>query len=84
MQIDVATLTPEAHKAIVECLKIAARRGRQLREARERDQDAACTGSLLGNVANEEDKQFSPEDQSQQAKHSPQERSKPHSGRHMD
>ena len=36
MQIDMASLTPEAHQAIVECLKIAARRGRLLRETRER------------------------------------------------
>ena len=38
MRIDTATLTPEAHNAIVECLKIAARRGRELRLAREREQ----------------------------------------------
>lgn len=36
MQIDITSLTPEAHEAIVECLRIAARRGRQLREVRER------------------------------------------------
>jgi len=45
MQIDVANLTPEAHKALVECLKIAARRGRILREAREREQAALRAGS---------------------------------------
>lgn len=38
MHIDPEKLTPEAHAAIVECLRIAARRGRQLREARERAQ----------------------------------------------
>ncbi len=38
MQLDMMELTPEAHEAIVECLRIAARRGRMLREAREREQ----------------------------------------------
>ena len=37
MRIDIENLTPEAHQAIVECLIIAARRGRLLREARERN-----------------------------------------------
>ncbi len=44
-------LSPEAHQAIIECLRIAARRGRQLTEERERaERDAqvpptgpACT-----------------------------------------
>ena len=66
MQIDVANLTPEAHEALVECLKIAARRGRLLREAREREQAAACADSLQNNVADEIDRQSSPEDPSQQ------------------
>jgi len=45
MQLDVTNLMPEAHEAIVECLRIAARRGRMLREAREREQAARQTGS---------------------------------------
>ncbi len=36
MRIDTANLTPTGHKAIVECLRIASRRGRELREHRER------------------------------------------------
>jgi len=46
MQLDVTKLTPEAHRAIVECLRIAARRGRLLREAREREQAALRTDSV--------------------------------------
>ena len=49
MQLDVTNLTPEAHRAIVECLIIAARRGRLLREAREREQ-AALKAGLPQNV----------------------------------
>jgi len=67
MQLDVTKLTPEAHRAIVECLIIAARRGRLLREAREREQAAACSDSLQNNVADEKDKQLSPEDQPKHA-----------------
>jgi len=67
MQLDVTKLTPEAHRAIVECLIIAARRGRQLREAREREQAAACADALKNNIADEKDKQLSLEDQPQQA-----------------
>jgi len=40
MQVDVTIFTAEAHEAIVECLRIAARRGRKLRE-----QAARQTGS---------------------------------------
>ena len=58
MQLDVTKLTPEAHRAIVECLIIAARRGRLLREAREREQAVACSDSLQNNVADEKDKQI--------------------------
>jgi hypothetical protein len=61
MQLDIAKLTPEAHRAIVECLKIAARRGRELREAREREQETECTESLQNNAADEKVKQLSPE-----------------------
>jgi hypothetical protein len=39
LRIDTTNLTPEAHRAIIECLKIAAQRGRQLREARELEQN---------------------------------------------
>ena len=80
MQLDVTKLTPEAHRAIVECLIIAARRGRQLREAREREQAAACAGLLQNNVADEKDKQLSPEDQPQQANDSQPNQRDPHSG----
>lgn len=65
MQIDIANLTPEAQKALVECLKIAARRGRLLREAREREQAVACPDLLQNNVAVGTEKQSSAEDQSQ-------------------
>ena len=67
MQLDVTKLTPEAHRAIVECLIIAARRGRLLREARERKQAAISAGSLQNGAAGEKDKQLSPEDQPKQA-----------------
>jgi hypothetical protein len=50
MQLDVTNLMPEAHEAIVECLRIAARRGRMLREAREREQAARQTGSPQGGL----------------------------------
>ncbi len=36
MKLPDGELSPEAHRAIVECLKIAARRGRELRLERER------------------------------------------------
>ncbi len=45
MKLQDGELSPEAHRAIVECLKIAARRGRELRLERERAvlaQDANC------------------------------------------
>jgi hypothetical protein len=67
MQIDMANLTPEAHQAIVECLKIAARRGRQLREARERAKEVTSAGTLGSNILDETDKHLPPESQSQQA-----------------
>lgn len=67
MQIDIANLPSEAHKALVECLKIAARRGRLLREAREREQAAVGAQPLQSNAADETHKRLSPEDQSQQA-----------------
>lgn len=70
MQIDPANLTAEAHKAIVECLIIAARRGRLLRETREREQKAITTG-LSGNTANETDKPLSEQDQSQKGTPTP-------------
>ncbi len=78
MQLDVTKLTPEAHKAIVECLKIAARRGRQLREAREREQEAGCAGSPQNNAADETDKGLPPEGQSHQAGGNQQNRSDSH------
>ena len=80
MQIDVANLTPEAHEALVECLKIAARRGRMLREAREREQAAVCAQSLQNNVVDETDKQLSPEDQSLQVNDGQQNRCASSSG----
>ena len=64
MHLDVTKLTPRAHKAMVECLIIAARRGRLLREAREREQAVVCAQSLRNNAADETDKQSSVEDQS--------------------
>lgn len=76
MQLDVTKLTPEAHKAIVECLKIAARRGRQLREARERE--AGYAASLQNNAADEADKRLPSEDESQQANDSQQNRCDSH------
>ena len=79
MQLDVTKLTPEAHRAMVECLIIAARRGRLLREAREREQAAACADSLQNNVADETDKGLPPEGQSQQAGGNQQNRCDPHS-----
>ncbi len=39
LKLDETKITPEAHRAIVECLKIAARRGRELRLARERGEN---------------------------------------------
>lgn len=66
MQLDVTKLTPEAHTAMVECLMIAARRGRLLREAREREQAALCADSLQNSVVDGTDQPASPEDQSLQ------------------
>lgn len=74
MQIDVANLTPKAHEALVECLIIAARRGRMLREAHEREQAPVCAQPLQNNVADEIDKQSSPEHQSQQVNDDQQKR----------
>lgn len=79
MELDVTKLTPEAHKAIVECLKIAARRGRLLREAREREQAVECADSHQDNLADETDEQLPQEDQSQQADDNQQNRCDPHS-----
>ena len=64
MQIDISKLTPEAHEAIVECLKIAARHGRQLREAREREQKAITT-RMGSDTANETGKHPSEQNHSQ-------------------
>ena len=44
MQLDVTKLTSEAHQALVDCLIIAARRGRLLREAREHELASLQTG----------------------------------------
>ena len=67
MQLDVTKLTPEAHRAIVECLIIAARRGRRLREAREREHAALDADSLLNSAVDATDQQASPEHQALQA-----------------
>lgn len=67
MKIDLANLTPEAREAIVECLRIAARRGRQLREARERVQKAALADSLQTSGSGETDNRLTSEDQPQKA-----------------
>jgi len=64
MQLDVTKLTPAAHRAIVECLIIAARRGRLLREAREREQALECAQSLQNNATDMTEKQSPAEDQS--------------------
>ena len=64
MQLDVTKLTPEAHRAMVECLIIAARRGRLLREAREREQKAITTG-MGSDIANETGKHLSEQNHSQ-------------------
>ncbi len=65
MQIDIEHLTPEAHEALVECLKIAARRGRMLREAREREQETTCIPLLKNNLVDEAERRIPLEDQSQ-------------------
>ena len=65
MQIDMTKLTPEAHRAIVECLKIAARRGRVLREARERELETAPTGTQGSNAVGETCTPLSEQNQSQ-------------------
>ena len=67
MQLDVTKLTPEAHRAIVECLIIAARRGRLLREAREREQAALGSDSLQNSSVDATDQQASAEDRALQA-----------------
>jgi hypothetical protein len=67
MQLDVTILTPEAHRAIVECLIIAARRGRLLREAREREQAALGADSIQNSALEGTDQQASAEDQALQA-----------------
>ena len=76
MEIDVANLTPEAHEALVECLKIAARRGRMLREARERELSADCAQSSNNNATEETEKQLSL-DRSQQTTDDQQNRCPP-------
>ncbi len=45
VELDATNLTLEAHEAIVECLRIAARRGRILREACEHEQVTRQAGS---------------------------------------
>lgn len=67
MKFDLANLTPEARDAIVECLQIAARRGRQLREARERKQRAALAESLQNRGVDETEEQLPSENQQQKA-----------------
>ena len=63
MQIDIANLTPEAHEALIECLRIAARRGRLLRQAREQNQATACAQSLQTEKPDETNKSLSLADQ---------------------
>jgi len=77
MQLDVTKLTPEAHRAIVECLIIAARRGRLLREAREREQAATSAGTLQNGAAGEKDQELSPAGQPQQTNGSQENRCDP-------
>ncbi len=84
MKIDEATLTPEAREAIIECLRIAARRGRQLREARERNQDAASSGKTLDNVANEKEKHALPKVHPQPANDSMSEKPSAQTGENPD
>ena len=79
MQLDVTKLTPEARKAIVECLKIAAHRGRQLREEREREQEIRRAESSQDDTGDAADKGSPPEIQSQQEVGNQQEQSDPHS-----
>ncbi len=79
MQLDVTKLTPEAHRAIVECLIIAARRGRLLREAREREQAALQAGLPQNSAVDATAKPFSPGNPSQQANDSQQSRCDSHS-----
>ena len=79
MRLDVTKLTPEARKAIVECLKIAAHRGRQLREEREREQRILCAESAQEKTGDATDKRSPPEGQSQQVVGNQQEQSDPHS-----
>lgn len=67
MQLDITKLTPEAHRAIVECLVIAARRGRLLREAREREQAALSAGLPQNDAADQTDRQLSLEVRRQKA-----------------
>ena len=64
MQLDVTKLTPEAHRALVECLIIAARRGRILREAREREQVAVPIGSPQDSAMDATSQQVSSNEQS--------------------
>ncbi len=67
MQLDVTKLTPEAHRAIVECLIIAARRGRLLREVRERELAALGTDAHQNSAVEATHQHESPEDQAWQA-----------------
>jgi len=67
MQLDVTKLTPAAHRAIVECLIIAARRGRLLREAREREHAALGTDAHQKSAVETTHKQESPVGQAWQA-----------------
>ena len=41
-------ITPEAHAALVECLRVLAARGRRLREERERQQKTESPSNLAG------------------------------------
>jgi hypothetical protein len=79
MQLDVTKLTPEAHRAIVECLIIAARRGRLLREAREREQAALQAGLPQNGAVDATANPSSPGNPSQQANDSQQSRCDSHS-----
>lgn len=62
MQLDVEKLTPEARQALVDCLMLAARRGRLLRQARERTQVVQQPGSSDDSVVSGIAQSASPEE----------------------
>lgn len=60
LKLDETKMTPEANEAVVECLRIAARRGRELRLARERAEKDEATALVNAHSAETRDRDRQP------------------------